>query len=86
MGTLQNQKPREAKRYYDNDINNFFEEVKEKANKYKMTTSEIIEGYKVLEVRRRNDLLHANGDIHDEQMSGFGEIFQEIANALRKDD
>ena len=70
MGTLLNQPERQAKRYYDNDVNNFFEEIKDKAEKFKMSTSEIIEGYKVLEARRQNDLYHANGDIHDEQMQG----------------
>jgi len=58
--------------------------VKELAKKHKLTTTEIINGLKVLELQRRNDLFVANGDIHDEQIAGIGEEFQGISSSLRE--
>ena len=39
--------------------------------------------YELAELRRRNNLYVINGDIHDEQMAGFGEILNEMLNIVR---
>ena len=57
-------------------------EVKELAKKHKMTETEILNGLKVLELKRKNDLFVANGDIHDEQIAGIGKELQEISSSL----
>lgn len=47
----------------------------------KMDTA--IKIYELAELRRRNNLYVINGDIHDEQMAGFGEILNEMLNIVR---
>ena len=84
MGTLYHQDPRKYQEITTDNKKYFFEEVKELAKKHKLTTTEIINGLKVLELQRRNDLFVANGDIHDEQIAGIGEEFQGISSSLRE--
>ena len=84
MGTLYSQEPRKYWNITTSNANSFFEEIKELSKKHKMTTSEIIDGLQVLELRRKNDLYVSNGDIHDEQIAGIGQEFQEIASSLRE--
>ncbi|HHD80446.1 MAG TPA: hypothetical protein ENK99_02395 [Campylobacterales bacterium] len=84
MGTLYNQPPRDYTKITISDKNHFFEEVKALSKKHKMTTDEIINGLKILELRRRNDLFVNNGDIYDEQIAGIGHEFQDISSSLRE--
>lgn len=82
MSTLQNLPSRESKRYYETDIELFFGQIKDIAEKYKLRSEDVIEGLKVLEMRRRNDLLFADGDLHDLQMAGIGQILEQVVDAL----
>jgi len=82
MGTLYEQPPREYSKIITSETNYFFEEIKELSKKHKMTTTEIIDGLKLLELRRKNDLYVSNGDIYDVQIAGIGQEFQKIASSL----
>jgi hypothetical protein len=79
MGTLANQDVRNQHNVGDFEKNIFFEDVIELSKKHKLTPAEIIAGLHVMAINRSSDLYLANGDIHDEQQSGFGEIFRSIA-------
>ena len=83
MGTLHNQAPRDHKINDIKAINDFFKEISKLATKHKMSNENIIEGLKVLELRRENNLYVANGDTHDEQMSGIGDEIAKISFAIK---
>lgn len=40
--------------------------------------NQAIEILKIAEMRRKNNLYQMNGDIHDEQLSGFGDLLKEF--------
>ncbi len=82
MGTLYDQKPRTIRNITRLDEDYFFEEIIELSKKYKMTHQDVINGLKVLELKRRNDLFVDNADIYDEQIAGIGQEFQKISSAL----
>jgi len=82
MGTLYSQSERDYKEIDIHSKNEFFREVLELSKEHKIGADNIIEGLKVLELRRQNDLYVSNGDIHDEQMAGLGEEFQNISSAI----
>ena len=84
MGTLYDQLERKHLKVTKEDTNDFFEEVQELAKKHKMTETDIINGLKVLELKRKNDLFVANGDTYDEQIAGIGQEFQNISSSLRE--
>ena len=83
MGTLYDQKPREFYNIDMNQSNEFFEDVKTLTKKHKMTNQEIIEGLKVLELKRKNELFVHNGDIQDEQIAGIGKELAEMSYSLK---
>jgi hypothetical protein len=83
MGTLHNQAPRESRDIDLSIANMFFDEVSELSKKHKMTKQDVIEGLKVLEMRRKNNLYVDNGDTHDEQMSGIGDEIAKIAHSIK---
>ena len=84
MGTLYDQQPREDKSVSIKDVDWFLEEVSELVKTHKVSVSDVIEAYKVLEQKRRNDLYVANGDIYDEQIGGIGEEIQKVADSIEK--
>ena len=84
MGTLYDQPPREMKSVSLQNVEYFLQDVATLAKKHKLEKTDIIEVYKLMELSRKNDLFVANGDIHDEQMAGIGNILSSIQNSLQE--
>ena len=84
MGTLYDQQPRDYRYVSIKDVGGFLEEASELVKKHKVSVSDVIEAHKVLELKRRNDLYVANGDIYDEQMGGIGKEIQKVADSIEK--
>ena len=82
MGTLLEQKPRNYKSVEIEQVEERLKEFKDIADVNKVSLSDVIATAKILELERRNNLFVANGDIHDEQMSGLGEILNGIKDSL----
>lgn len=80
MGTLFEQRPRDFK---TQDADQWIDYVKDLAKKNKMPIGEVIEILKVAEMYRQNTVYVANGDIHDEQMAGFGELLRELIGLIK---
>lgn len=82
MGTLFNQSPRKYQHKCDaNTIINEIETIKSIQTKTGLTYDQVIDTYNMLELRRKNDLYVANGDIFDEQMSGIGSLLESFVDA-----
>ena len=47
-----------------------------------LSFEQVLSVYKLLELRRKNDLYLHNGDAFDEQISGIGSILEKIATQL----
>ena len=84
MGTLLEQPKRDYKGISNSDIEAFIQDSQNLASKYKISVIDVISATKVLELQRKNDLYVSNGDIHDEQMAGLGELLQQLITALEK--
>lgn len=83
MGTLFNQKPREA---FHQSIVNELEILEDLSSKYKVSMRDLIALISALEARRANDLKVYDGDVKDEQLAGFGDILNEFLAVLKDDD
>jgi hypothetical protein len=79
MGTVFNQPKRDSFTISKKDVDFFLDNALELAKKYKIELSNVISAYKVLELKRKNDLSHRNGDIFDEQVAGIAEILQALS-------
>lgn len=77
MGTLFNQEARKTLTVDILDIESELLELNKIANKLQITLDQAIKVREILEIKRRNNLAVHNGDIFDEQMSGFGELLKE---------
>jgi hypothetical protein len=75
MGTLFNQQPRNS---YSVNGEEEIQYILKLSSKYKIPVQETIEILKLAEKSRENDLFRADGDIKDEQLSGFGELIQDF--------
>lgn len=77
MGTLFDQLPRN---YHDIDFERHVkadcEEIQKIAKKTKMSIAEVIEVYKINTINRLINCYVDNGNIFDEQMAGFGNLFK----------
>ncbi|MBD2043479.1 hypothetical protein [Microcoleus sp. FACHB-672] len=82
MGTLFDQPERNHRRVTDSELDAFLSDAVKLAKKHSINVAEVIKAKGVLELERRNDLYVNNGDSFDEQMSGFGEILQEMVSTL----
>jgi hypothetical protein len=82
MGTLFDQRPRNYSEIDLSDVDAYVKELSAIAKKNKVTLPEVIETWKVLEMRRQTDRYVANGDIFDEQMGGFGKLIQELIEKI----
>ena len=80
MGTLFNQPPRSSQRFKSVDVEELIDEVKRISRDKKVSIDQVLKAMKILSLERRNELYTVNGDIFDEQMCGFGEIFERIEN------
>lgn len=82
MGTLFNEPER---KYFDIDfkyVKSDCENIKKIAKETGMSVTDVIEVNKIKTQNRSIDCYVANGDIHDEQMSGFGELFKSFNSKL----
>jgi len=82
MGTLFNQEPRRYLKVREIEISDLLTVAKKQAKEHKIEVSLVLEAYRIKEMERRNNLYADNGDIFDEQMQGFGELFQELNQKL----
>ena len=82
MGTLYNEPERN---YFDIDfkyVKSDCEEIKKIAEETGLSVADVIEVYKIKTQNRSIDCYVANGDIWDEQMAGFGELFKSFNSKL----
>lgn len=83
MGTLFQQQPRS---YYDvdfdKDVRYACEKIQKIAKETKMSVSDVIEIYKIETQNRAISCYVCNGDIKDEQLAGFGELFDSFNSKL----
>lgn len=77
MGTLFHQEPRRP-HYADSGLDGFLANATKLAKKHKISVADVIAAKHALEIERQNNLYVNNGDAFDEQMSGFGELIQEL--------
>lgn len=82
MGTLTSQEPRDYKEISLKALEHEIEEVLSLAKKHKIEAASVIEIKRVMEMRRKNDLYVFNGDVHDEQMKGIGELLESTNDSL----
>jgi len=82
MGTLLEQKPRNFRKVETKDVEERLKEFISIAKSHKVSLSDVINTAKIMEQERSNDLFAANGDIHDEQMMGIGEILTNIEGSI----
>ena len=82
MGTLFNQPPRELKGTSHEDLQSFLGMIKQISSKTSLSVENVLEAYRVKELERQNDLYVHNGNILDEQLSGFGELIKELTHAI----
>ena len=78
MGTLTDQPPRKHHRIDAEDVTDFIKEAKAIAKNQKVELSDVLEAYRILELKRKNTLYVTNGDIFDEQMAGLGKLIEEF--------
>ena len=74
MGSLFNQDVRKLLTVTFNDIESELLELQKLSTKMKVTLDQTIKVREILELKRKNNLYVANGDIFDEQMEGFGNL------------
>lgn len=82
MGTLFNE-PR--RNYFEIDlkyVKSDCEEIKKIAKETGLSVADVIEVYKIKTQNRSIDCYVDNGDIWDEQMAGFGELFRSFNSKL----
>jgi len=79
MGTLRNQPPRD---HFHQDLDSLLTELGAIGNKHNINIATAIEAKKALEFERQNNITVQNGDYHDEQMAGLGDILERISGAI----
>ncbi len=79
MGTLGGQPPRNE---FHRDLDSFLKDLADLCKKHDVAMETVIEAKKVLELERQNNIAVQNGDYHDEQMGGLGDILQQISGAI----
>ena len=57
-------------------LNSFLNDAIDLSKKHKIDLANVIDAYNVLELKRRNDLYHWNGDAFDEQIAGIAELLK----------
>lgn len=82
MGTLFQQPERKALYINQKEVKNLLDDALELSKNYKVPLETILKAYEIKEMERRNNLYKSNGDTFDEQMAGFGEILEKIAESL----
>lgn len=82
MGTLINQPPRDYKTIDQHDVINEIKSIEEIADVTGFSVDQVIKVRSILEMKRRNSLYVANGDIFDEQIGGIGQLIEEFRRIL----
>lgn len=82
MGTLFEQRPRDYKRVGIRNVDASIRYIKDMAEEHNITYEQVLETFKYLEYQRRTDFLVDNGDILDEQLSDFGDVFIRFCEAI----
>lgn len=82
MGTLHDQKPRDFKNVTKSGALNLITEINEVSKETKLSFDQVFKIYELKEKQRTNSLYAANGDIKDEQLSGFGDLISELNSHL----
>lgn len=82
MGTLHDQQPRDFKHVTKSGALDLISEINEVAKETKLSFDQVFKIYELKEKQRTNSLYVANGDIKDEQLSGFGELISELNSHL----
>ena len=52
------------------------------SKQFKQLLENILKAYEIKEMERSNNLYKSNGDTFDEQMAGFGETLEKIAESV----
>ena len=78
MGTLFNQKTRSYYEIDDSDLLCDIDDINAICKETGWTVENVLKLKKIHQIKRANDLYVANGDAHDEQMAGFGELIKEF--------
>jgi len=82
MGTLKEQPVRRTLNISKEQHVRFVEEIASVASETGISIENVLKAREIMELSRRNDLFVANGDIHDEQMSGFGDLLENLTQAV----
>jgi len=83
MGTLLNQPVRKSNSIQDHHIHNAIADIRKIEKEGDFDTNQAIKVYETLVLERKNDLYQANGDVHDEQLAGIGEILTDISKSIQ---
>jgi len=78
MGTLLNQLPRKHFDFSSKDITEQISLMKEICIKTGISFDQLVKVYEVRNKQRELDLRWNDGDIKDEQLSGFGDLLGEL--------
>lgn len=83
MGTLGNQ-PERNRRVVDNDdLDNFLSFALDMSQKHCIPVETVVMARQTLELERQNDIAVDAGDKEDENLAGFGDIFNDIAGSIQ---
>ena len=80
MGTLYDQPPRGLKSISLEKVENELKFLIEIADRNEVDLQDVISVANLLEKERATNAYIENGDIHDEQMMGIGEILERLIN------
>ncbi|QKJ29281.1 hypothetical protein HQ865_05765 [Mucilaginibacter mali] len=82
MGTLFDQQPRNYVNVKTDKVLELIDKIKRISKDTNLSIDQVIKIYEIKELERKNDLFAMNGDIHDEQMTGFGELLKNAISSL----
>ncbi len=82
MGTLSNQPARKYRHITKSEVIELIEEINAVAKETKLSFDQVSKIYELKEKQRSNSLFVDNGDIKDEQLSGFGDLISELNSHL----
>ena len=81
MGTLTNQ-PERKQMHTRDQVPDRLQYYMRIAKENQVSLSDVLKVKELLELERRNNLYVANGDIHDEQLAGFGKLFEKFIDTF----
>lgn len=84
MGTLKEQPPRDLVGVTYQDVSTRIDEMLQIARDKDLSFENVLGVYKLLESDRKNTLSVHNGNILDEQLSGFGDLIEKLISVIEK--